>query len=340
MKNFVLFFSILFLLKDVSAQDYKWETIPIDVKSSFRALSVIDDHAAWVAGSKGWIGRSIDGGKGWSFQQVKNFEALDFRSVYGFDSLTAIIANAGSPAYLFRTTDGGKTWQSVYQNESKDAFVDGLDFWNDKKGIAYGDPIDSKMLLIESKDGGITWREFPENQRPTLNPGEASFAASGTGIRCFNKTQTVITTGGKVSRLWRSNNEGKTWKSTGLPIIQGEESTGAFSSVFWKNKYAAVVGGDFKNDSLTGKHAYSTFDNGKTWVLPLRPTRGLRECVESVNNEYLIAIGPNGADSSNDGGFNWQPLSDERGFHVVRKARDGSLIIAAGNGKISVISRK
>jgi len=81
-------------------------------------------------------------------------------------------------------------------------------------------------------------------------------------------------------------------------------------------------------------------DRGKTWTLPIKPTRGLRECVEFLGNENLIAIGPQGADWSNDGGMNWNPLSDEKGFHVVRKARAGSLVVAVGNGKISVISKK
>jgi hypothetical protein len=81
-------------------------------------------------------------------------------------------------------------------------------------------------------------------------------------------------------------------------------------------------------------------DKGKTWTLPIRPTRGLRECVEFVGDDNLIAVGPQGADVSNDGGDDWMPLSDEKGLHVVRKARDGLLIIAAGNGKISLISRK
>jgi photosystem II stability/assembly factor-like uncharacterized protein len=340
MERFVLSFFALFLFQKSFCQEYRWQNVPIEVKSSFRALSVVNDKVAWVAGSKGWIGHSLDGGKTWLFQQVKNFEASDFRSIFAFDSLTAVIANAGSPAYIFRTTDGGKNWQSVYQNDDKTAFIDGVDFWNKKKGIAYGDPVDGKMLLLSTQNGGLTWRELPNNQRPSLKDGEASFAASGSGIRCFDKIQIAITTGGKVSRIWRSKDEGRTWKPTDLPITQGEESTGAFSAIFWKNKYGALVGGDFKNDSLTGKHVYCTDDGGKTWVLPLRPTRGLRECIESLGSDYLIAIGPTGTDTSNDGGFNWQPFSNEKGFHVIRKARDGSLIIAAGNGKISIISKK
>ncbi|HLZ16613.1 MAG TPA: YCF48-related protein [Cyclobacteriaceae bacterium] len=340
MRTLVSIFLVAASTIKLFSQDYKWQNIAVQVKSSFRALSVVDDKVAWVAGSKGWIGRSRNGGKAWSFQQVKNFEEFDFRSLYAFDSLTAIIATAGSPALILRTTDGGKTWHSVYQNDAKEAFIDGLDFWNDKKGLAYGDPIQGKMLLIATQDGGLTWRELADSQRPNLKEGEASFAASGTGIRCLGGKKVIITTGGKVSRLWTSHDEGETWSAGDLPVMQGVESAGAFSTLMWKGKKGVVVGGDYKNDAQTGQHVYITMDRGISWTLPIRPTRGLRECVEFLGDDRLIAIGPQGSDASSDGGVNWTSLSDEKGFHVVRKARDGSLIVAAGNEKISVISRK
>jgi len=125
MKKSVLFILFCIATHVVPAQVYQWKNISVDINSSFRALSVVDNHVAWVGGSKGWIGRTSDGGQTWSFKQVNNFETLDFRSVYAFDSLTAVIANAGSPAFIFRTTDGGKNWSQVYKNENKAAFIDG-----------------------------------------------------------------------------------------------------------------------------------------------------------------------------------------------------------------------
>ena len=124
MKKFFLIFLIIASFEKLFCQDYKWQNVATDIKSSFRALSVVDDKVAWVGGSKGSIGRSRDGGKTWSIKKVQGFEELDFRSVYAIDSLTAIIANAGSPAHIFRTTDGGKNWKSVYENDNKDWLTD------------------------------------------------------------------------------------------------------------------------------------------------------------------------------------------------------------------------
>ena len=198
----------LLLCSNAFSQTYSLQNCKISVTSSFRGLSAVDDSVVWVSGSNGWIGRSTDGAKSWIFKQVQGFEKLDFRSLYAFDKQRAIIANAGSPAHILQTIDGGNTWQIVYQNNHADSFFDGIDFWNDRNGIIYGDPIQGRMLLLITKDGGHTWNELPELHRPQLNVGEASFAASGTGIRCYDKSKVMISTGGKVSRLFISKNNG------------------------------------------------------------------------------------------------------------------------------------
>lgn len=316
-------------------QNYELKKLETTVTSSFRGLSVVDNQVAWLSGSKGWIGRTTDGGLTWNLNQVKRFEEAEFRSLYAFDAQRAVVANSGSPAHILMTTDGGKNWKSVYTNTHADAFFDGIDFWNDKEGMIYGDPLDGKMLLLRTTDGGRTWKEIKE--RPQLEKGEASFAASGTGIRCMNKNQVMISTGGVVSRLWTSNDKGEHWTYVNTPIVQGKSSTGIFS--FLQNKNVLmIVGGDYLNESMNSNHNFYSLDGGKNWVIPAMPTRGYRECIEAINNDTLIATGPAGTDISFDNGINWKPLSDEKGMHVIRKARKGSLVIIAGaNGQAFVI---
>ena len=146
----------LFLMvcaQQLFSQQINWKTIPPKTDASFRGLSVVDDKVAWVIGSKGWVGRSIDGGNNWEFAQVKGFEKYDFRSLYAFDAKNAIIANAGSPAFILRTSDGGRKWQVAYENADTAAFFDGVDFWNNNEGLIYGDPINGRMLLLSTEDG-------------------------------------------------------------------------------------------------------------------------------------------------------------------------------------------
>lgn len=321
---------------NVLSQSLSWREVPPQTDASFRALSVVDDSVIWIAGSKGWVGRSVNGGDTWQFDRVDGFERFDFRTLYAFDRNRAIIANAGAPANVLLTTDGGANWKVVFTHKDTAAFFDGIDFWNNKEGLIYGDPLDGRMLLLETRDGGESWTDVKTS--PKLNEGEASFAASGTNIRCSGKRTVVITTGGTTSRLWISRDGGRKWQIQNPPMIDEASSTGIFSFSGFRNGKAVVVGGDYLRDTLTVDHVSYTHDGGKTWKKPVAPTRGYRECVEFLNDELLITTGPTGTDISIDGGINWTSASDEKLFHVVRKARKGSLVvIAGGKGKISVI---
>jgi photosystem II stability/assembly factor-like uncharacterized protein len=123
---------------------------PSGTLASFRGLSVVDDSVAWVSGSLGTVGRTVSGGRKWQFSTVPGMEKADFRTLYAFDSLHARIGNAGSPAVLLSTEDGGKTWKEVYRNIHPDAFLDGVDFWDEKRGMVYGDPINGRLLLLKT----------------------------------------------------------------------------------------------------------------------------------------------------------------------------------------------
>jgi photosystem II stability/assembly factor-like uncharacterized protein len=323
-----------------AAQNLSLQKVETKTNASFRGLCVIDDSVAWVSGNNNSVGITLDGGKNWAFTEVKGFGKCDFRSIYAFDSKNAVIANAGSPAYVLRTTDGGATWQKVYENKDTAAFIDGMDFRDSRHGFIYGDPINNHMMLLHTSDGGKTWAELPAGQSPLLTSGEASFAASGTCIRYTKSGKLIIATGGKVSRLHISGNEGKSWKQVKTPILQGEPSTGIFSFLpLTKNRWV-IAGGDYKRDTLRASNFFYTCNNGKTWHAPAATTGGYRECLEKLDDETILAVGPGGIDISYDNGVNWVEFSDEKQFHVVRRARKGNLtIIAGGGGKVAVVRK-
>ncbi len=332
--------ALIFCASVISActRDQRLELRPVDSKASFRGLSVVDDDVAWVSGSSGTVARTTDGGLTWAVVSPFGYDSIGIRSIYAFDAQSAVIGTAGYPAHILRTDDGGDTWELVYTNTDSAAFIDGVDFWDTDRGIMYGDPIDGLMLLIRTTDGGRTWSDLPIENRPELEPGEYSFAASGTGIRCYGSERLVISTGGSVARLWMSEDAGLTWTAHATPMMQGEASTGIFSVAFLNGEYAVIVGGDYRRDTLATDHVYLSRDGGSDWIAPERPTRGYRECVEVLSGNTLVATGPTGSDISYDGGEHWDPMSDEKGLHVVRKARVGSLVVLAGNeGKVFVL---
>ncbi|HEY0896952.1 MAG TPA: oxidoreductase [Sphingobacteriaceae bacterium] len=305
--------------------------------TSIRGLSVVDDQVAWASGSQGWFGRTDDGGKTWHWQQPAGFDTLDFRDIEGFSAQRAIAVSAGSPAVILLTEDGGAAWRVVYRNDAPDIFLDGMDFWNDKTGMIYGDPIDGRMQLLKTVDGGITWTNISDRANLQLEEGEASFAASGTNIRTLAGGHVWIATGGKRSRIFYSADYGGTWISSYCPIIQGESSTGPFSLAFLDPANGVAAGGNYLVDTLRTNTLVLTRDGGRNWISPQSGPYGYRSSVEYLRSNFLVATGTSGTDISLDGGNRWHRISLE-GFHVVRRSKQGSLVLLAGsNGRISTL---
>lgn len=326
-KNLILI-SLLFL--SFSSQTQTLNPIHAGKNTSLRGLSVVNDNVAWLSGSKGWFARSLDGGKTWAWNQLEAYKNFDFRDIEAFSESKAIMVNAGSPAVILLTLDGGNSWKEVYRNESPDIFLDGMDFWDSEKGLIYGDPINQKMVLLKTSDGGAKWENISDNNAISLFAGEASFAASGTNIRCDSKGNAWIATGGIKSRIFHSNDYGTSWTAHDCPIVQGKSSTGPFSIAFFKNQRGVVVGGDYLNDTSRYNNTLISQNAVKFWSKPAVSTFGYRSAVEFLSKNTLIATGPTGTDFSKDGGKTWQNISN-LGFHTVRKAKNGKLVLLTGN---------
>jgi photosystem II stability/assembly factor-like uncharacterized protein len=305
-------------------------------KTSLRGLSVVNDAVAWLSGSNGMYAISTDAGRNWKWNQLSSYNKFDFRDIEAFSEQKAVMVNAGTPSVILLTNDGGASWKEVYRNESSEIFLDGMDFWDEKSGIIYGDPINGQMVLLKTSDGGQSWVDISANNQIKLISGEASFAASGTGIRCGKHGKVWIATGGAQSRIFYSADYGKSWEDYACPIIQGKSSTGPFSIAFYRNKGIAV-GGDYLQDTSRVNNILLSTDKGQTWTSALIPTFGYRSAVEYLSAKVLVATGPQGTDLSVNGGKSWQKLSDN-GYHTVRKAKSGKLVLLSGsNGKIAQI---
>jgi photosystem II stability/assembly factor-like uncharacterized protein len=317
---------------NATAQKYELVPLVTDAKTSMRGLSVVNKDVIWVSGSKGQVGKSLDGGKTWHWTQPKGYETLDFRDIQAFDQKKAIIVNAGSPAYILSTVDGGKTWRENYKNTDTAIFLDGMDFWDAQNGIIFGDPINHKMQLLRTNDGGVTWKNISHLLTKPMQVGEAGFAASGTTIKTLGNGQVWVATGGKVANIYYSANYGNTWKVFKCPIIQGESSTGAFSLDFVDGKNGIVTGGNYLKDKDNSNNVLYTKNGGRTWKKSKQPVAGYRSGVTYVTKDFCVATGTSGTDVSTDGGKHWQNISS-LSFNAVKSA-DQTIILAGGKGQI------
>jgi hypothetical protein len=322
----ILFYLFIF---SSSLQAQKIEVLTKDTKTSIRGLSVVDDNVVWVSGSNGTVGLTLDGGKTFNWKKVNGFDSTDFRDIEAFSSTNAIIMGIGEPAYILKTIDAGANWKVVYENKTKGMFLDAMEFWNEQSGIVIGDPINGKFFFSSTYDKGTTWTDWPTATIPTAFDGEACFASSGTNVRSIGKKQKAFISGGKKSRLFIEE------QPIDLPIIQGEESTGANSfAINKKEKRIIIVGGDFNKKDATTKNCVISTNKGKSFFEPTTPPTGYRSCVEFIKKKQWITCGLNGVDYSYDNGINWTKISEE-GFHVCSKAKKGNAVyLAGGNGKI------
>lgn len=333
MKNLfllVILFPLIGFSQQYTAKDFSLKQLTTGKNTSMRGLSVVSNQVAWVSGSNGQVGRTVDGGTTWVWTQPKGYEKLDFRDIEAFDDQNAVIVNAGSPAYILLTSDGGKSWKETYKNTDSLIFLDGMGFWNRKEGIIFGDPIKNKMQLLKTTDGGLTWTAISDHLKKELAIGEAGFAASGTTIRTSNDGKVWIASGGKVSNIYYSSNFGKSWKVYPCPIIQGESSTGPFSIGFLDSKTGIAVGGNYLKDKENVNNVLLTKNGGKTWSKPVTPVWGYRSGVEHIKGKLWAATGSSGTDFSIDGGQNWINLSTLN-FNAIQKAKTGSLVLLTGN---------
>jgi photosystem II stability/assembly factor-like uncharacterized protein len=299
---------------------------------SLRGLSVVDDRVVWVSGSKGTVGRSVDGGLHWEWITVPGYDARDFRDIEAFDESTAVIMAIAQPAHILRTEDGGKSWKLVYENKTKGMFLDAMDFSDDRRGIVVGDVVNGHLFVARTEDGGRTWRDEPQNNYLKGDSTEGCFASSGTNVRLGANGDYYFVTGGRKSRIISNKS------SDVLPFDSSRASTGANSLAVAKDSRLMIaVGGDFAADTIRNKTCFVSKDAGRTWTASLKPPYGYRSCVEFISSGKAMACGLNGVDVSADGGATWISISGES-FHACRKARKGTAVFLSGNnGRIGMV---
>ncbi len=323
-----------------------WELQSSGSTASLRGVSAVNDTICWASGAGGTVLRTTDGGTTWHNVSPTDHRFLrcDFRDVHAFDEHHAVIMSAGDPDILLLTEDGGAHWQVVFEHPRADAFLDGIAFWNRQRGLLMGDPIDGRLVLAVTADGGRTWANVPDDARPQSEAGEGGFAASGTNVCALGNGWAWIGLGGTENDavgaralIWRTRDFGATWVVSQAPLSRSA-SSGVFSIAAASETELVAVGGDYLNpDRAIGNVALSA-DGGITWLAPKNSVpRGYRSAVAVVpgtNPTQWIATGPNGTDTSHDSGNSWHAAS-EHGFHALSFASSGAGWGVGSEGRVA-----
>jgi hypothetical protein len=335
-KTIIKFFLISVCFFSCSKNEFKIQTLEIqpiliDSTINIRALE-IDNNKVFSASSTGSI-YSFDAYNSkvisqlqYSFDSIvkPNFRALAVKN----ENVFAI--SIGNPALLFKN---GKV---VYKEIHPKVFYDSMEFWNDKEGIAVGDFTENCISIIITRDGGNNWNKLDCTVFNQIIEGEGFFAASDTNISIIGN-KTWIASGGKNSRVYFSNDKGRTWEIFNTPVLQGESTTGIFSMDFYDQNNGYAIGGDYTKPEIDSLNKIFTVDGGKTWkTIADNMSPGYRSCIQYFPNskgKKILVVGYKGIDYSNDYGNTWRNFSDES-YYTFRFLND-SVAFAAGKGKIS-----
>ena len=336
--------SIVILLSLLSGStSAQWSLQPSGSTARLRGVSVVNDQVAWASGTGGTVLKTLDGGNTWVRRPVNvtggaEDLVLDFRDIEAFDDRAACVLSigAGELSRIYRTEDGGATWSLGYINHEPEGFLDALAFWNSGQGLALGDPVKGRFVVLTTDDEGKSWTPNASEGMPEALPGEGAFAASGTCLTVQGEGNAWF--GTSAGRVFRSADGGRTWTVHQTPISAGNGSSGIFSMAFQNSQRGLAIGGDYKEPAL-GRHIVAlTSDGGRTWRQPQGPEPpGYRSAVAllgSPDEGNLVAVGPEGTDTSSDGGETWRKLSDT-GFHAVDFDHAGVGWAVGENGQIA-----
>lgn len=312
-----------------------WKSIDIPKADAvLRAVAVAGPNQFHVSGSKGTHAVSEDGGKTWRMAAPADGAALDFRGVATLDARTTILMSAGDgpagEARLYRSADAGQTWTLAFETHLPGSFLDAVAFRDGRRGFVLGDPIGGRWFVLKTVDGGKTWARV---DGPSVEPGEAAFAASNSALFMGAGRELWIVSGGvPKGRIAQSRDDGASWNTIESPLA-GSASAGLFGGLALGKDRAVVVGGDYK-DELRAGESIAVAEALDIWTPPHEGTPRLLEGVGRLDAKTLIAVGPRGTSVSADDGQSWRQV-DTEAFHAIA-CRAGTCVAVGGKGHVGV----
>lgn len=262
-----------------------WQTQHANTSAKLLTVKALSEHVAWTSGTDHMVLLTSDGGRSWQFTgnlpagiTIWNMAAVDENLALAAATTVDFVTG-----YIFRTSDGGATWQTVWQKAS--GFINDITMFDNRKGIALGDPSNGKWTILQTSDGGASWQPIAN---PPVAPANVYGIANGVDWR----TDQLGWFGSYSSSAYQTSNGGTSWTPvtvTGLRWV---------TTLDFNSKGVGLAAGENK--------LVRTLDNGVSWQ-PLTSPAGTNtiSCLHACGNLFWLTSG-NDIFLSSDDGSTWK----------------------------------
>ncbi len=294
-------FTVAFLISTVSnsllSQD--WQIQAEGLAHDWSAISAVDSNIAVGYGTEYSTGapsifRTLDGGKTWQRFPWNDSWIADI-SITDSQNIWAVTYKK-----IYHSSDGGSNWELQYNGDSTTSFLNYIEMFDSLNGIAMGDALEGKpILILKTTDGGENWVSQGNSQfidAFSLDVWRCiDFVSPDVGYGRFTYTGVPLDT----VFLQKTTDGGKTWQKTNLCVND------------------AIVIRFYDENIGLGTHPYNkpvwrTLDGGNTWEsFPIDSHDGWPNDIEFFPDDpaKVFAVFGSSLFFSNDTGRTWTEIS-------------------------------
>ncbi len=316
---------------------------------SFIALHSKDPNVLWASFEDGrGVYKTIDGGAHWksSFAGMDDLSPQqDLESITVCQSNPNVLYTSASryqdPCSVYRSDDGGDHWIKVINDGSERGIPAGTAWSHDRILLSWivVDPNDPRHVLgmsqetiIQSWDGGLTWRDISSHQLP-----DGSWRGNGFSGQCGTavawnpyRLGQVFTLGMDAGKVLHSNNYLWGW-ITDRPLPLSPYMGGNCAS-FARDGTIYIGFGQHSQFHYEGLG--KSTDWGKSWYYTAHPPGAVRMdrgvYTQPGNSRNVWLESGDRLYRSTDGGAHWTPLPLENSAGIA-VGNSGELFSMAGD---------